>query len=624
MAMMFPESISASSTATKGEKRLFHLLQEALQPDEDFFVWYDLTVGGKHPDFIVYGQHLGLLIIEVKDWALKQIKEINPDKFTVDMSGNIQKCDSPLSQARKAYLQLMDKVKRYPSLLHSDGQHKGQPRFPIGYCAAFSEITREVATNAGITEALPPLQCLFADDLNFDPLDRSQQQAFRQKLIPGFNITVQFKGEPLEDKDLKILRYAIFPEVRISDVRTAAKNTSISDIRILDQEQEKVAKSIGAGHRILKGVAGSGKTLVVAARAKYLKQCHPDWRILVVCYNVSLSKYLRRLIEISGDSMDLSDIDVFHFLGLVKDTISMGFGRNNDESFEDWEVRVTETFCDAANFLTRSVEQDARERCGIYDAILVDEGQDFTLDMVRGLVSLLNENTDSLLFCYDPSQNVFGRETPRWKEAGLQVQGKRPVQLETSYRNTSEVMELATRFAKIQSQQEISLESILAPKRIERHGRAPVMIQLANDEHICHYILDEIDECIRMGICDWSDIGILYANYHTDFPMTFNAAFYKRFRFAGTDRLFWVNQSYETRHNLDLAAPSVKMCTIESSKGLEFKVVFFVGLDLMPRYKRDPETERRLAYVAMTRAQEYLHLPVVETSSFVSEVKALL
>jgi superfamily I DNA/RNA helicase len=294
------------------------------------------------------------------------------------------------------------------------------------------------------------------------------------------------------------------------------------------------------------------------------------------------------------------------------------------ESFENWEQRITDCFEDAIRVTNLNTSKRSGHKHASYDAILIDEGQDFTVDMVKGLANLLNENTDSLLFCYDPSQNVFGRETPRWKDAGLKVQGKRPIELRTSYRNTSEIMTLATRFAKIPSQQDIALESALVPTNVERHGNSPVMNKCRDDDHVCEYILNEIDNYIRKRLCDWSDIGILYANRYEDFPMSFNAAFYDRFKFGGNERLFWVNQTNEMRHALDLASPSAKMCTIESSKGLEFKVVFFVGMDLMPRNKRDHETERKLAYVAMTRAQEYLHIPCIRDSLFVEEVEQLL
>ena len=47
---------------------------------------------------------------------------------------------------------------------------------------------------------------------------------------------------------------------------------------------------------MLSGVAGSGKTTALCARARYLRQRHPSWRILVVCFNGSLANHLRRTL----------------------------------------------------------------------------------------------------------------------------------------------------------------------------------------------------------------------------------------------------------------------------------------------------------------------------------------
>lgn len=69
---------------------------------------------------------------------------------------------------------------------------------------------------------------------------------------------------------------------------------------------------------------------------------------------------------------------------------------------------------------------------------------------------------------------------------------------------------------------------------------------------------------------------------------------------------------------------SVKMMTIHGSKGLEFENVFVVGVnpDILPSYRASDEEERRLLYVAMTRAIENLY--VYGNSNYIWEIKAIL
>ena len=74
----------------------------------------------------------------------------------------------------------------------------------------------------------------------------------------------------------------------------------------------------------------------------------------------------------------------------------------------------------------------------------------------------------------------------------------------------------------------------------------------------------------------------------------------------------------QSQKQRDLSRDSLTMATMHSSKGLEYKVVFIIDAneDIMPHHKavldEDIEEERRLFYVAMTRAKEYLHIYSVE------------
>lgn len=68
---------------TPGERRLAERLEEKLE--DDYLLWYDVPVGRKrqHPDFIILHPSRGIIVLEVKDWKLDTIVQVNPEAFTL-------------------------------------------------------------------------------------------------------------------------------------------------------------------------------------------------------------------------------------------------------------------------------------------------------------------------------------------------------------------------------------------------------------------------------------------------------------------------------------------------------------------------------------------------------------
>lgn len=94
------------------------------------------------------------------------------------------------------------------------------------------------------------------------------------------------------------IRAHLFPEIRIGNVAGdlfaepadgEQKPVDVPDIiKVMDMQQEQLARSFGEGHRVVHGVAGSGKTLILGFRCWYLAQTQSK-PILVLCYNISLA-----------------------------------------------------------------------------------------------------------------------------------------------------------------------------------------------------------------------------------------------------------------------------------------------------------------------------------------------
>ncbi len=76
---MHPEEIEDLENPTEGERKVFRFLREAARPNSEFIGWYEPAIGeqGREPDFILFGNHHGLLVLEVKDWRIGQIEKVD-------------------------------------------------------------------------------------------------------------------------------------------------------------------------------------------------------------------------------------------------------------------------------------------------------------------------------------------------------------------------------------------------------------------------------------------------------------------------------------------------------------------------------------------------------------------
>jgi len=80
---------------------------------------------------------------------------------------------------------------------------------------------------------------------------------------------------------------------------------------------------------------------------------------------------------------------------------------------------------------------------------------------------------------------------------------------------------------------------------------------------------------------------------------------------------YWITENEHTKRHFEKEDGTVKISTIDSSKGLDYQAVFIVNLDSMPfPLEDDKEREVSLLYIAMTRAKEYLCLSYSGESEF--------
>lgn len=582
---------------TSGEKRVARRLSALLE--DDYLVWYDIPVGRKrrYPDFIVLHPSRGLLFLEVKDWKPDTLKKISKSDVTLlTASGQVVE-PHPLERARQYTYAVIDTLSRDPQLRHASGQYKGRLIMPYGWGVVFTNITRSQIEKAIPDDRreslLPDHLMIYKDEIT----ESADAERFQEQLWGMFNYPF---GVQLTLPQIDRIRWHLFPEIRIDseqgDLFSADEESGESGevklpdiVKIMDIQQEQLARSLGEGHRVIHGVAGSGKTLILGYRCLYLAEAL-NKPILVLCFNITLAAKLRAFITSKGIG---AKVQVYHFHDWCSEQLKTYHVKVPDSGKPYFE-RLVETVIDA-------VEKGYIPRAQ-YGALLIDEGHDFEEAWFKLIVQMIDSETNSLLLLYDDAQSIYKNRSGlgfSLSSVGIQAQGRTTV-LRLNYRNTREILSFAYRFASHYLEQQDTDDDhipLIQPEAAGNTGPEPVVRQLKSLKDEADYAAACISKWHAQGV-RWSDIAVLcFTRYQGDIVAG---------RLRGRDIPFlWMSDGKHKRA-YDPNQDCVSVMTLHSSKGLEFDRVIMVGVG---QIKEDDEREAqdaRLLYVGMTRAQECL------------------
>lgn len=614
MATMIPENVKQFTT--EGEKQFYRFLESVAKPDAQNFVWYSPDIAGKEPDFILFSHQVGLIIFEVKDWTLTQIREANPKSFILDIGTGIQSRKNPYRQARNYFYQFRDKIKKDGKLISRNPKFYGKPVIPIDYGVIFPNINKHEYTIEGFDQIIKTDKIFFWDDLHptspicCDSTGACFTQALENMFPPKFSFG-------LTGADLDHLKQLLFPTVRIELPERKAEfpyDKRISRLKSLDNHQETLARKFEGGHRILVGPSGSGKTLILVHKAAFLMRYNPDIKdILFVCYNITLVNYIKRLLADKGVPIGENGVRVRHFYHLCSEIIGEDVAYENETS-EYYEMVDQEVLSKVENYKYS------------YDAILVDEGQDFSDNMYKIVTALLNPKTDNLTIALDDNQDIYRRESS-WKQVGIEARG-RVHKISYIYRNTKEISDFAYKFIS----EEVAIPKDTKEKQLELFpdffdfsGPKPELKRFNNFNDIAKYVTEKIRAIVDEEQCTYSEIAMIYCKKSLDaedvhdLPKMFKDALN-----SGGILCNWASEDYHSKRSYDITTNSVTISTIHSTKGFDYACVFLVGLDLLKEDGWSKEQIRNMTYVAITRARYQLFIPYIEHNALIKRVEACL
>lgn len=594
MAEMIPDRLPHGCSV--GEQRVFACLQKL---DDDCIVYYEPVVRKRYPDFIVIIPDVGVLVIEVKGWQPNTILRADAQEVVIRAQGQEVVEHHPVRQARDYMNRLRDECRDHhfaAALLHSGGPRSGRFIFPFGHVAVLSNIT------ATQLEERPGLSAVFGSE---STVSRDKLQAWfeldgsalKAELARLFDPAWSFPR--MSQQQIDILRSVIHREADLTP------KSDTSTLKVMDLRQERNARSIGDGHRVIYGVAGSGKTILLIGRAKILAE-DAGKRILVLCFNKVLARSLKATLR------ENANVHVHHF---------HEWGNNNGERFR----------LDADEYgdlLLKRLERGEGD-AGRYDAVLIDEAQDFACSWFKCAKMALKEPEDGdLVIVGDGSQSLYASRSFSWADAGIRARGRtinRRLDLDKNYRNTAEILFAAHSFggAVENDNEDVAIPKMpILPSTAARHGPWPRVIQAQNGLAV----VNEAVKLIRHWLADGVEIGGVTVKLRPNDIGILYPRLVRRNR-TGFEHLCeqlaehgCVQLSGENA-NGDATNDGIKVTTIHSAKGLQFRAVILLWADLLPSAleDRDDAVERMQFYVALTRAEDLLVVIHSDPSSYIGE-----
>lgn len=563
--------------------------------DEAWEIYIQPHMNGLRPDFVLLNPNVGLAVFEVKDWAMG--KEGHPYRMEADKNGKtILKLGTKGSIERQ---NPVNKINLYREEL-----------FDL-YCPRLGENAKGFAVvSAGVIfpETLGDnAKCLFrnemsrwheqyltmsgSDDLESGDIKRVFPEGARpSSYIMNEDLANDFRGW-LEE-----------PEYHREQRRPLILN---------DKQQELVSKRTASGFRRVKGPAGSGKSIVIAARAAQLALEGKE--VLVVCFNVTLVNYLRDLCARWTSHLKrreaVNKVTWIHFHQWCKRTCyelgekdaykefwSKRLGGGEFDESEGSEVDDAVFDQELGEFVAKIIDKHSAD-VKQYDAILVDEGQDFLPEWWSVLRKVKKPEGEMLLVA-DASQDIY-EKARSWTDDAMTGAGfsGMPFQLSGSYRLPTQFLPLLRNFADrflptdLADIPEVTQETFLG----ELEGPCCprwVNVELQSQMKVC---LDEILKLIsqRDGeIIPVPDVTVLVSSAKAGFWLSKELG-KKNIKTIDTFARGWKDEKRK-KVAFYKGDARVKLTTVHSFKGIESRAMV---ISLGKRGSAD----MALAYTAMTR-----------------------
>lgn len=434
MATLIPSYDKILSLKVKPEDGELHLLKFLdLQLDESFEIYFNPYMNGDRPDIVIMRKGFGVMVIEVKDYNLNLYK-LDERKNFVIKSNNAKTSKSPISQVLKYKDNLYE--------LHIDKLLEKKIKDIRNFNMVCSAVYFHNANSEQITELLVSP---FKEDFNYQKFLK-----YNIDLIGRDNLNELDFNKILKNRYLKAdkISFLFTDDIYESFKRFLKPPIHLKEqgreVRYSQKQMEIIYESNKKEQRI-KGVVGSGKTTILAARAV---QAHKrtNGNVLILTYNITLRNYIKDKISDVREDFPWENFVISNYhLFINSELNNLGIPVEVPKDFNELSDDEKDIFFESKYYSNKALFIDRKENIKTYDVIIIDEIQDYKrawMEIIKEC--FLSENGEYVLFG-DVKQNIYNN-TIDGKDISTNVRGV--TELKNCYRSDFKIKDLAIHYQK--------------------------------------------------------------------------------------------------------------------------------------------------------------------------------
>ena len=538
--MIYPEYFPEDRIKEEAELAVFNRLKQLSDKYDIYYAKKFVTDGvGKRPeyeiDFIVAIPEVAMICVEVKGGII----DYNGSADAWKQNGNLMK-KSPDGQSSsaahslaKTYSNLIGDMAVGWAICFPDCQIKDQNMMP--------DIVQE-------PQLLDQMKVLYLEDslealFDFVKTQHANRRGVKQWMYETFKN--------------KLLRGIGFVQV----LSTKIKYDSERFVKLTDRQLEIFNRVSSIDNLIAFGPAGSGKTIIAKTVAQDF--LNNNQTVLFLCFNRTLANKTRYEFDKYEERINVA---TFHSLArsIIEEFDKDWWNNNGDKKEEDfWNLDIPIKMEELIPFVSNR-----------YDALVIDEGQDFKELWYEIIFSLIKEGGKKLIFM-DEMQNIFGHYTTIPNE-----QQFTKYSLPENCRNTKSI---------------VNYLSTVVGEKILSFENSPIGDEIVNKEFANQaeqqkYLLEEIKSLTHEQGIGTEQIVIMLNSSKEDSCLA---------EITKTGKIPIKSIDRSGRMQRD----SINYTTINTYKGLEADIVFIVDANLIPEEKK-----LEMLYTEASRARFKLYV----------------